>query len=196
MQNNAVVPFVSSRTAIISCDVHRDEIFWSSNVPGWEETRRWENRTPPLSGGLERLREAGQAAGFGRFVVVAEPTGVYHRLLFDLARRLGLETALVNTESVSKMRQIEFNDSGKTDRRDPRVIARVYGIRPMRDRVFPEPFARLRSWGKVYAEGEKMRAQAKAAIQTHLRGLFPDFPMKKDFLFGPSGRALRETLRL
>lgn len=196
MQNNAVVPFVSSRTAVISCDVHRDEIFWSSNVPGWEETSRWENRTPALRAGLERLREAGQAAGFGRFVVVAEPTGVYHRLLLQVARRLGLETALVNTESVSKMRQIEFNDSGKTDRRDPRVIGRVYGIRAIRDRVLPEPFARLRSWGKVYAEGEKLRAQAKAAIQTHLRGLFPDFPMKKDFLFGPSGRALEKLYGL
>ena len=196
MQNNAVVPFVSSRTAVISCDVHRDEVFSSSNIPGWEETCRWENRTPVLSAELERVREAGQVAGFGRFVVVAEPTGVYHRLLFQVARRLGLETALVNTESVSKMRQIEFNDSGKTDRRDPRVIGRVYGIRSIRDRLFPEPFARLRSWGKVYAEGGKMRAQAKAAIQTQLRGLFPDFPMKKDFLFGPSGRALEKLYGL
>jgi len=196
MQNNAVVPFVSSRTAVISCDVHRDEIFSSSNIPGWEETCRWQNRTPALRAGLELVRQAGQAAGFGRFVVVAEPTGVYHRLLFEVARRLGLETALVNTESVSKMRQIEFHDSGKTDRRDPRVIARVWAIRAIRDRVLPEPFARLRAWGKVYAEGEKMRAQAKAAIQTHLRGLFPDFPMKKDFLFGPSGRALEKLYGL
>lgn len=196
MQNNAVVPFVSSRTAVISCDVHRDEIFSSSNIPGWEETCRWDNRTPALRAGLELVWQAGLAAGFGRFVVVAEPTGVYHRLLFQVARRLGLETALVNTESVSKMRQIEFNDSGKTDQRDPRVIARVFGIRSIRDRVFPEPFARLRSWGKVYAEGEKMRAQAKAAIQTQLRGLFPDFPMKKDFLFGPSGRALEKLYGL
>jgi len=196
MQNNAVVPFVSSRTAVISCDVHRDEVFWTSNVPGWEETSRWENRTPALCAGLERVREAGRAAGFGRFVVVAEPTGVYHRLLFQVARRLGVETALVNTESVAKMRQIEFNDSGKTDRRDPRVIARVYAIRAIRDRFLPEPFARLRSWGKVYAEGEKMRAQAKAAIQTQLRGLFPDFPMKKDFLFGASGRALEKLYGL
>ncbi len=196
MQNNAVVPFVSSRTALVSCDVHRDEIFWTSNVPGWEQISRWENRTSALSGGLERLQEAGRAAGFGRFVVVAEPTGVYHRLLLAVARRLGLETALVNTESVAKMRQIEFNDSGKTDRRDPRVIGRVYAIRAIRDRVFPGPFARLRSWGKVYTEGEKMRAQAKAAIQTRLRGLFADFPMKKDFLFGPSGRALEKLYGL
>lgn len=196
MQNNAIVPFVSSRTAVVSCDVHRDEVFCSSNIPGWEQSCRWENRTPILTAGLERFREEGRVAGFGRFVVVAEPTGVYHRLLFEVARRLGLETALVNTESVSKMRQIEFNDSGKTDRRDPRVIGRVYGIRSIRDRVFPEPFAQLRSWGKLYAEGEKMRAQAKAAIQTHLRGLFPDFPMKKDFLFGPSGRALKNLYGL
>jgi hypothetical protein len=48
----------------------------------------------------------------------------------------------------------------------------------------------------VYAVGEKLRAQAKAAIQTHLRGLFPDFPMKKDFLFGPSGRALEKLYGL
>ena len=192
MQNNPVVPFISStKTALISCDVHREEIFSSSNIPGWEGPRGFENRTPAIREVLQRLQKAGQAAGFGRFVVVAEPTGVYHRLLFDVARLLGLETALVNTESVSKMRQIEFNDSGKTDRRDPRVIARVYGIRPIRDRVFPETFAGLRSWGKVYVEGETMRTQAKAAIQTHLRGLFPDFPMKKDFLFGSSGQALQ-----
>jgi len=196
MQNNAVVSFISSRTAVISCDVHRDEIFWSSNIPGWEETSRWENRTRAVGAGLEAVRGAGLAAGFARFVVVAEPTGVYHRLLLEVARQHGMETALVNTESVSKMRQIEYNDSGKTDRRDPRVIARVYGIRALRDRVFVGPFARLRSWGKVYAEGEKMRAQAKAAIQTRLRGLFPDFPMKKDFLFGPSGRALEKLYGL
>jgi transposase len=196
MQDNAIVPFVSSRTAVISCDVHRDEVFWISNVPGWEEICRWENRTAALSAGLERVREAGRAAGFGRLVVVAEPTGVYHRLLFRVARRRGLETALVNTEAVAKMRQIEFNDSGKTDRRDPRVIGRVWAIRAIRDRALPGPFAPLRSWGKVYAEGEKLRAQAKAAIQTHLRGLFPDFPMKKDFLFGPSGRALEKLYGL
>lgn len=196
MQDNAIVPFVSSRTAVISCDVHRDEVFWTSNVPGWEETSRWENRTAALCAGLERVRDAGRAAGFGRLVVVAEPTGVYHRLLFQVARRLGLETALVNTEAVAKMRQIAFNDSGKTDWRDPRVIGRVWAIRAIRDRVLPGPFARLRSWGKVYAEGEKLRAHAKAAIQTHLRGLFADFPMKKDFLFGPSGRALEKLYGL
>jgi transposase len=113
-----------------------------------------------------------------------------------VARRLGLETALVNPEAVAKMRVIEFNDSGKTDRRDPRVIARVWGIRALRERVFPGPFAGLRSWGQLYAEEAQLRAQAKAAIQTRLRGLFADFPLKQDFLFGASGRALQKLYGL
>jgi hypothetical protein len=39
------------------------------------------------------------------------------------ARRLGHLTAYVNGESVAKLRVVETNDDGKTDRKDPHIIS-------------------------------------------------------------------------
>ena len=105
--------------------------------------------------------------------------------LFRTAKRLQLHTAYVSTESVAKMRVIETNDTGKTDIKDPNVIHTLASIgKTLRHRTLPEPYNLLRQWNKMYDSADKGVVKAKGAIHTIIKELFPDFSMKKDFIFG------------
>jgi hypothetical protein len=80
------------------------------------------NQSRRIEKELAELKKEALEVGYDRMVVVAEATGNYHDSLLRAARRLDLDTARVSGEAVAKMRVIEFNDSGKTDLKDTRVI--------------------------------------------------------------------------
>jgi hypothetical protein len=108
-----------------------------------------------------------------------------------IARELGFETRLVNGEDVAKMRQVIFGDPGKTDPRDPLAIEGVaqHG-RTIVVRAFPEVFALMRGWGKIYQDAEDEMIAAKGRIHRALKLLFPDFGFSTDFLYSDSGEAI------
>lgn len=74
---------------------------------------------------LLALRDAARGADRNEVRLVLEPTGVYDRLLVQLARENRLRCKFVNGEDVAKMRQVIFGDFGETDERDPRAIDAV-----------------------------------------------------------------------
>ncbi len=102
-----------------------------------------------------------------------------------------MHTRLVSAESVSKMRIIETNDTGKTDIKDPHVIHTLASMdKTLKHRVLPEPYSLLRQWNKIYDKADKEVIKAKASFHTILKGLFPDFNKTTDFILSNSGRAL------
>lgn len=175
----------------LACDVSLDEVRLYTELDRAMELA-FPNRVEPVTEALETLRGKAQAWGTGRCVVVAESTGVYHKLLLRTASNLGLETALANPEAVEKLRVVESNDSGKSDQKDPRVIHLLAKLRKLLEhRSFEEPYNLLRAWNGVYDAAEKAVVAAKNSIHSTLKVLFPDFGFSKDFLYGSrSGAAL------
>jgi transposase len=147
--------------------------------------------TAPIRAGLAQIRAVADAAHIESVRLIVEPTGVYHKLLLRLACEARFEPCLVNAEHVAKMRAVVFGDPGKTDLRDPAAIAGVATQgRVIREREFPENFALLRGWARIYQDAEDAMIEAKSRIHAALKLFFPDFDFSTDFLYGPSGRAL------
>ncbi len=151
----------------------------------------YENRTDVVERELGALRDRARAAGYTQLVVLCEPSGGCEQVVMKTARRLGLETAWVNTEAVCKLRVVESADMGKTDVKDPRVIHLLGRLqRTQRHRMLTGPYALLRQWHPLYCAAEAGVAAAKSAIHAARAQVFPDFSFKKDFLFGRSGQAV------
>lgn len=185
----------SSRTsATIACDVSAYKlnlVCRELSLPG--AVAEWEiaNRTEAITSALTSVREQARARGISELLVVAEPTGRYHKLLFRIAASLGMQTALVDAGHVQKMRVVLFGDSGKTDQRDPFAIEAVAAQgRLIVDRRHAEVYQLLRQWGKLYHDAEVALIEAKSRVHAALTLLFPDFDFSTDFLYGPSGQAI------
>lgn len=181
----------SETNAIIACDVSKDVINLVYKFGKFPIEREIRNHTIALEKELNQIKDFAHHCGYQSIWVVAEPTGVYHKTLFMAAKRINLHTAYVSTESVCKMRVIETNDTGKTDIKDPHVIHTLASIgKTQRHRFLSEPYNLLRRWNKIYNAADKDCVRAKGAIHTVLKELFPDFNMKKEFVFGVSGNAV------
>lgn len=187
----------SPDTALFACDIAKDKIDLVVDVGGKRIERQIPNRTLLLEASLTTLVSLAREAGAKQVVVLLEPTGRYHGSLLRAAHRLGLQTAWVNGEAVAKMRVVESNDTGKTDTKDPRVIHTLGRLgKTLIQRTLEEPWSLLRQWNLLYDAQEVRVVEAKCAIHTELKALFPDFTFKTDFLFGPSGQALMKHYRL
>ena len=181
----------SATTAIFACDVSQDSINLYAELATSSIERDFPNRTEAIEHELRRLKIAAHSAGFSRMLLVVEPTGAHHNSLLRTAKRLDMETAWGNPESVAKMRVIETNDSGKTDEKDPRVISTLARIgKTLKHRILEEPYSLLRQWNKIYEAADTGVVEAKGAIHNQLKALFPDFSFTKDFLYSPSGERL------
>jgi transposase len=184
----------SSKPTIISGDVGRDKInLYCHDLSRPGQVAEWEvaNRTEPITSTLQSIQQRAVAAGMTALCVVVEPTGIYHKLLFRIARMLGFEAALVDASHVKKMRSVIFGDPGKTDQRDPHAINAVAEQgRLIADRRHAEVYQLLRQWGKLYQDAQLALIDAKSRVHRALTLLFPDFDFTTDFLYGPSGRAI------
>ena len=104
-------------------DVHKEELYSLARLPGEEFCDICKNRTKRIETQLKSYHEIAVTKGKTTIRVICEPTGEYDRILLRTAHRMGFHTSYVNTENVAKYRQIETNDNGKTDTKDPHVIA-------------------------------------------------------------------------
>jgi len=182
------------KIAIVACDVSKDRINVMMRLGRSVIEEEWANRTQAIRGQLEVLQRKAALTGFGQLRVVAEPTGVYYRVLLRTAQRMGLEVAQVSGEAVAKMRVIESNDTGKTDLKDPFVIHSL--ARLGKTQIFRELtglYALLREWHKEYNQADRQVVMAKGSVHTLLKQLFPDFDFCKDFMYSGSGVALFEV---
>lgn len=178
----------------VCCDVGMDEIHLlcpPTPDSGFMRVVPTPNRTDAIRATLAQIRDSVGPLRASRLRIVAEPTGVYHKLLMRIARSMGFRTALVNAEHVVKMRTVVFGDSGKTDRRDPHAIAAVadHG-RLIIDRTLPEVYQLLRGWSAIFQIAENGLIDAKGSVHRALKTLFPDLDFSSDFIYSASGQAI------
>jgi len=177
--------------ALFACDVAKDKVDLYTQIAGRDVERCINSRAVALETQLTTLASLARQNGAQRVVVLAEPTGCYHEPLLRAAQRLGLETAWVSGEAVAKMRVVEFNDTGKTDLKDPRVIYTLGRMgKTLVHRPLEEPYSLLREWNSLYDASDVRVVEIKGAIHIELHDLFPDFSFKTDFLYGRGGQAL------
>ena len=178
-------------SVVLACDVHGDFITLYAKVRGVRVERVFRNRTDSIVEELEGMKATARKAGIKYVLLVAEPTGVHHRVLMRVAEALGMETAWVSGEHVSKMRVVETNDTGKTDTKDPKVIHTLARMgKTLRHRSLVEPYNLLREWHKTYDAAEDNVVAAKCALHNVVRAVFPDLGFSKDFKFGLAGCVL------
>lgn len=193
--NISMMPQLNSN-AIIACDVSKDTINLVMKLGKSCIEREIENFTMSLQQELIQLKSFANRCRVKNIWVIAEPTGIYHKNLFRTAKRLGLKTAYVSAESVSKMRVIETNDTGKTDIKDPHVIHTLASMgKTLKHRSLKGPYNLLRRWNKIYDLADKNVVRARTSVRTHIKELFPDFNKKKEFIFGNSGQVLMSKYR-
>ena len=177
--------------AILAFDVSKELLNLTTSIAGRMTDHEFANRTLIVEEQLMAFKRRAHMAGHKQVLVVCEPTGCYHETLMQTAHRLGLETAWVSGEAVSKMRAIETNDSGKTDIKDPHVIHTLASIgKTLIYRRYDEPYSLLREWHGFYGQADVATVRAKCLLASQLKVLFPDYGFKKDFLYGNSGHAL------
>ena len=195
MDNSRSLILSKPGRVVLACDVSKADI----HIYALLGDRRWRsvlvNSSPGLEEGLRAFRSLVEAElGPRVIVVVMESTGSFSDNLVRVAKSLGLETAWVKAEGVSRMRVAVHGDQGRTDLRDPEVIHIMAShIARQEVRDLPLVHRRLREWHRVYEASEDRIVELKGAAHGTLRRLFPDLDFGVDFLFGPSGQAIANT---
>jgi transposase len=154
-------------------------------------TDKLENRSNAVRGGLKKFQELAAEHGLDGVSVVCEPTGGCERTLLRVAHELGIDTAYVNGESVSKLRVVRQNDTGKSDELDPVVIhlAATQGKR-LQVRHLSAGYAKLRELNVVYDQVCNEASMLKNCIHDALYRIFPDLRLECRQLFSSCGAAL------
>ncbi len=174
----------------VCSDVHKERLFFTARCGSFEFADICLNRSRQVESQLREFKKVADENG-KNMRVVCEPTGEYDRVLLRTAHRMGLPTAYVNTENVVRYRQIESNDSGKTDTKDPRVICSLADqnkVMPIRE--LDEQYLTLRKLGSIAEDEEVNIVRVKGQLHRELFNLFCDYDFKKDFLYTKSGQAL------
>lgn len=108
----------------VAFDIGKDKLNYYYEIPGRLKSKERElvecyegeieNKAQVINQKLLDLDRLAKDHGFEALHVVCEPTGPYDRKLMRIARAQGHTTAYVSGESVSKMKVVENNDTGKT----------------------------------------------------------------------------------
>lgn len=148
------------------------------------------NTNAGISAWLEERTLQARTLGYTRVRVICEPTGGYEKRLLHLARRAGCATALVSGEAVSKLRVVESNDTGKSDRKDPRTILLLVKWRKLlTDRVLRGEWRLLRERNARYERLERESTRVKNRIHKLLVPLCGALSFKNEWLFESTASA-------
>lgn len=175
----------------LAFDIGKDKLDLYTEIENNSIHDSFDNKTLIIEKKLTEFKQLANDAGYDGIQVIAEPTGVYHNRLFRTTRKMGQKTAIVNPESVHKFKVIESNDTGKTDRKDCRVIfllAKYDKILIHRD--IQKEYIILRHLHAQYVDLEKTYVGIRCKIYNLLEELFPDYSLSIDFLYTESGRQL------
>lgn len=130
---------------------------------GFESFGRW----------VEKLKHS---AGKNAVIVGAEPTGHYWFNLAPYLKESGMKLVLVNPHHVKKSKEMDDNHPSKTDRKDPKTIAKLVCEGRYNVPYIPEGvYAELRIMMDCRLRVCKELNQIKNRVQRWLSIYFPEF---------------------
>jgi transposase len=192
-------PLVKTHDRLLLCaDVAKDHLdLFTRYHDGYQvrtRDQRLDNTTDTIEAALAHYAHLAEQTYLDGLTVVCEASGGYEQKLLRTARRLGHQTALVSPEHVAQLRKVETNDTGKTDHKDPRVIALVAQLgKTQRHRLLAEPYALLRRLTSDYDQDERCLCACKTRIHSLILDLYPDYKGSAVFTFDTTGRALMDA---
>jgi hypothetical protein len=195
-----------SAELMLAADVSRDTLHLFSRIPaaanpdsrlagGPPQTLTIEdvidNRTPAIEAALERVLALAAEHGIRNVRVLCESSGGFERPLLAVARRLGMQTALVSPERVKDLKRVESLGTGKTDRKDARVIHLAGSMgKTQRHRVLPERYQLLRRLTAFHDDEVTVITALRTRLAYTLNESFPDYDRPVSFTYSRTGRVL------
>ncbi len=136
---------------------------FENSKEGFEAFGRW----------VEKLKHS---AGKTAVVVGAEPTGHYWLNLASYLKESGMKLVLVNPHHVKKSKEMDDNHPSKSDRKDPKTIAKLVCEGRYNEPYIPEGvYADLRNVMECRRRVCKELNQVKNRIQRWISIHFPEF---------------------
>ena len=125
--------------------------------------------------------------------VVYEATGVYHRVLKKVLEDNNIKQFIINPLLSAKTRQTDSLRSPKTDKLDPKSIAKTYYSHSLHNSHKPETiYHELRELSRYYEDILVHLRKDKVAFRAQLDVVFPGYDTLYDDLYGPVALAVIE----
>ena len=185
----------SGETLIATVDVSKNELTAYWRCTGGQETKPFKitNNYEGLSKFWHLLIAAANRHRVEEIIVGFESTGVYGGPVGNFMKSKPVKLVQINPMHTKKMKEITDNSPGKTDRKDPRVIADIIQLGHYLSLITPEgPAAELREL--THARESQMTHQT--ALTNRLEALmfkiFPEFVQSMNSLSTKTSRYLME----
>lgn len=176
---NSKINQVTEKTMVIGIDIAHEtqwarafdwrgvelgKVFrFENSKEGFETFGRW----------VEKLKHSTEKSAV---MVGAEPTGHYWFNLASYLKESGMKLVLVNPHHVKKSKEMDDNHPSKSDRKDPKTIAKLVCEGRYNEPYIPEGvYADLRSVMECRRRVCKELNQIKNRIQRWLSIYFPEF---------------------
>ena len=125
--------------------------------------------------------------------VVYEATGVYHRVLKKVLEDNNIKQFIINPLLSAKTRKNDSLRSPKTDKLDPKSIAKTYYSHSLHNSHKPETiYHELRKLSRYYEDILVHIRKDKVAFRAQLDVVFPGYDTLYDDLYGPVALAVIE----
>ena len=125
--------------------------------------------------------------------VVYEATGVYHRVLKKVLEDNNIKQFIINPLLSAKTRKNDSLRSPKTDKLDPKSIAKTYYSHSLHNSHKPETiYHELRELSRYYEDILVHLRKDKVAFRAQLDVVFPGYDTLYDDLYGPVALAIIE----
>jgi transposase len=169
---------VNAKTLIVAIDVGKTTNTGYCRCPSGKDTKPFEfsNNAEGFKKLWDRICWEKTSHQLGEVVVGFESTGAYGEPLVHYLRQKPVKLVQVNPMHTKRMKELEGNSPGKTDRKDPKVIADVIGLGHALSVVVPEgAAAELRRLTLARERSIRRRTALYNQLQDLVFILFPEF---------------------
>jgi len=169
---------VNAKTLIVAIDIGKTTDTGYCRCPSGEECKPFEfsNNAEGFKKLWDRICWMKMSHHLEEVVVGFESTGAYGEPLVHYLRQKPVKLVQVNPMHTKRMKELQGNSPGKTDRKDPKVIADIIGLGHALSVVIPEgAAAELRRLTLARERSIQRRTALYNQLQDLVFILFPEF---------------------
>jgi transposase len=169
---------VNPKTLIVTVDIGKTTDMGYCRAPQGREIKPFEfsNNLMGFEKLWERICWAKATYHLEEVVVGFESTGAYGEPLVHYLRKKPVKLVQINPMHTKRMKDLEGNSPGKTDRKDPKVIADIIGLGHALSVVIPEGVAaELRRLSQARERSVHRRTALYNQLQELVFIIFPEF---------------------
>ena len=169
---------VNGRTLLVAVDLAKTKHMGYYRCPDGTDIKPFEffNNRLGHQKFYDRICQAKAAHHLEEVVVGFESTGVYGEPLIHFLNNKGIQLVQVNPLHTKRIKELEGNSPGKTDRKDPKVIADIIELGHFLTVIIPEGVsAELRRLTQARERSVERRTRFYNQLQDLVFIIFPEF---------------------